>query len=296
MVPVKCNDARPVRHHPPLRRGDEEYFVMRKDVLQWVIPVLLAVGLAGALWFYWWQSGRPEGDIEPDSTALPEPEEQAPPAGPVHPLEAPGKEAAGKPGLRPLPPLEDSDEYFRIELSDVFGEALGEQLVERSLIERIVATVDNLPRERIADRIRPMSGVSGRLAVNAGEKEGEYILAPENYERYDALVGIVAGADVTEMEQLYRRFFPLFQKAYVELGYPQGYFNDRVIEVIDHLLATPQPRGPLLLVRPHVLYEYANPELEKLSPGQKVLLRMGNEHSAKVKEKLREFRSRIVIE
>jgi hypothetical protein len=284
-----------VRDHAPLRCGDEEYFTMRKDVLQWLVPVVLAVGLAGALWFYWWQSGRQAGDIEPPvRTELPEPEDEAP-AGPVHPLEAPGEETAEQ-ELRPLPPLEDSDEYFRIELSHLFGEALGEQLVERSLIERIVATVDNLPREQIADRIKPMSGVSGQLVVNNGEKEGEFILAPQNYERYDALVGMIAGADVTEMEELYRRFFPLFQKAYVELGYPQGYFNDRVIEVIDHLLATPQPEGPLTLVRPHVLYEYADPELEKLSPGQKLLLRMGNEHSATVKEKLREFRSRIVVD
>ena len=270
---------------------------MRKDVLQWLVPVLLAVGLAAALWFYWLQSDRPARDSEPPvRTELPEPGDEAPAAGPVHPLEAPGEEMAGQPELRPLPPLEDSDEYFRIELSDLFGEALGEQLVERSLIERIVATVDNLPREQIADRIKPMSGISGQLAVNNGENEGEYILAPQNYERYDALVGMVAGADVAGMEELYRRFFPLFQKAYVELGYPQGYFNDRVIAVIDHLLATPQPQSPLTLVRPHVLYEYADPELEKLSPGQKLLLRMGNEHAATVKEKLREFRSRIVAE
>jgi hypothetical protein len=96
------------------------------------------------------------------------------------------------------------------------------------------------------------------------------------------------------MEELYRRFYPLFQKAYVDLGYPDGYFNDRVIEVIDHLLATPEIEGPVKLVRPHVLYQYADPELEQLSPGQKLLLRMGNEHSATVKEKLREFRGRIV--
>jgi len=270
---------------------------MRKDVLQWLIPVLLAVGLAAALWFYWWQSGRSARNIEPSvRTELPEPEVEAPPEGPIHPLEAPVDESAERAELRPLPPLEDSDEYFRIELSDLFGEALGEQLVERSLIERIVATVDNLPREQIADRIKPMSGISGQLVVTDGEKEGEFVLASGNYGRYDTLVGMVAGTDVAEMEELYRRFFPLFQKAYVELGYPQGYFNDRVIEVIDHLLATPEPEGPLTLVRPHVLYEYADPELEKLSPGQKLLLRMGNEHSATVKEKLRGFRSRIVVD
>lgn len=268
---------------------------MRKDVLQWLIPVLLAVGLAAALWFYWWQSSRPATDIEPE--LAPEPpaavEEQGP-AAPVHPLEETGEDVSPQPEQRPLPALEESDEYFKIELSDLFGAGLAEQLAERSLVERVVATIDNLPREHIADRIRPMTGVPGQLAVNDGEEEGEYVLASENFDRYDALVETVVNTDTARIEELYRRFYPLFQTAYVELGYPDGYFNDRVIEVIDHLLATPEPEGALTLVRPHVLYEYADPELEQLSPGQKLLLRMGNEHAAKIKEKLREFRSRIV--
>lgn len=270
---------------------------MRKDVLQWLIPVLLAVVLAAALALYWWQSNRPASEIEPDIRMdPPETVEEAPPAAPEHPLESTGEEAAQQPELRPLPPLEESDEYFSLEVSDLFGPALSERLVEQNLVERVVATVDNLPREQVADRIKPMSAVGGQLAVNDGEEEGEYVLAPENYERYDALVGMVANADVAEVEGLYRRFYPLFQKAYVELGYPQGYFNDRVIEVIDHLLATPEPEGEIALVRPHVLYEFADPELEELSPGQKLLLRMGDEHRATVKGRLREFRDRIVAE
>lgn len=274
---------------------NREYIAIRKDVLQWLVPVVLAVGLAGALWFYWWMSERPASHSHPIEVGadVPEPRVQAPP-GPAHPLETPKQETPEPIELRPLPPLEESDEYFRIELSGVFGDRLGEQLVETNLIERVVATVDNLPREQIADRIKPMSGISGQLIVNDGDRDGEYVLAPENYDRYNELVGMVARADVGEIEGLYRRFFPLFQKAYIELGYPESYFNDRVIEVIDHLLATPQPQGRITLVRPHVLYEFADPELEELSPGQKVLLRMGDDHSAIIKEKLREFRSRIV--
>ena len=270
---------------------------MRKDVLQWLIPVLLAIALAAALAFYWWQSSRPASEIAPDvRTDPPETVEEAPPAAPRHPLETTGEEAAEQPELRPLPPLEESDEYFSLELSDLFGPALSERLIEQNLVERVVATIDNLPREQIADRVRPMSGIGGQLAVNEGEKEGQYVLSPENNERNDALVGMIASSDVSEVESLYRRFYPLFQKAYVGLGYPDGYFNDRVIEVIDHLLETPEPEGALVLTRPHVLYEFADPELEELSPGQKLLLRMGDEHRATVKEKLREFRARIVMQ
>jgi Protein of unknown function (DUF3014) len=270
---------------------------MRKETFQWLIPALLAVGVAAALWFFWGQGGQEP--IETEEPAAPaadttEEAEEQPEGPPEHPLETPA-EAASKPGLRPLPPLEESDDYFKLELSGLFGEALDSQLADSGVIERIVATVDNLPRQKIAERIKPMAGASGRFKVQSGDGEGKFVVDPDNYQRYDALVGMVANADPAELEELYRRFYPLFQKAYVDLGYPQGYFNDRVIEVIDHLLETPEIEGPVELVRPHVLYEYADPALEELSPGQKLLLRIGNEHAATIKEKLREFRRRIIV-
>jgi hypothetical protein len=86
------------------------------------------------------------------------------------------------------------------------------------------------------------------------------------------------------------RFYPLFQQAYHDLGYPSGYFNDRLIDVIDNLLATPQTAAPASLVQPHVLYEFANPDLESLSAGQKIMLRMGSENASHVRTKLRELR------
>jgi hypothetical protein len=92
---------------------------------------------------------------------------------------------------------------------------------------------------------------------------------------------------------LYRRLYPLLQRAYEELGYPDRYFNDRVIDVIDHLLATPEPTGPLLLEQPKVLYRFADQDLEARSAGQKLLLRMGVAHARVVKEKLRQFRSQV---
>jgi flagellar biosynthesis/type III secretory pathway protein FliH len=92
---------------------------------------------------------------------------------------------------------------------------------------------------------------------------------------------------------LYVRLYPLFQQAYEELGNLDGYFNDRVIEVIDDLLATPEIIGPIALTQPHVMFEFADAELESRSTGQKLLLRMGPENAARVKAKLREFRERI---
>ena len=82
----------------------------------------------------------------------------------------------------------------------------------------------------------------------------------------------------------------MFQTSYEDLGYPDGYFNDRLIEVIDHLLATPDIDDQTMLVRPHVLYEFADPDLQSRSSGQKLLMRMGSEHRSRIKQTLRDFR------
>ena len=91
----------------------------------------------------------------------------------------------------------------------------------------------------------------------------------------------------------YVHFYPLIQQDYRDLGYPNGYFNDRLIEAIDDLLAAPELTDPLQVVQPKVLYQYADPELEARSAGQKIMIRMGNENAAKVKAKLQEIRREL---
>ena len=77
--------------------------------------------------------------------------------------------------------------------------------------------------------------------------------------------------DIRRAVDLYVRLYPLLQSTYAELGYPRGYFNDRLIAVIDQLLATPVIEGPIKLEltdvkgpipseRPWVRYQYADPE------------------------------------
>jgi hypothetical protein len=51
--------------------------------------------------------------------------------------------------------------------------------------------------------------------------------------------------------------------------------------------------GPVELVRPKVMYQFANPELEELSAGQKVLIRIGPQNAAAIKAKLHELRREL---
>ena len=172
------------------------------------------------------------------------------------------------------------------------ADAFARLLVPESLIRNIVATVDNLPRDQLAWRVSPVHPVGGAFKA-AGANE-TLAIGPDNAARYSPFVAAFEHVEPAKAVALYTRFYPLFQQAYVELGYPNGYFNDRLVETIDNLLDAPEPKGPVKLTVPHVLYEYADPDLEAASSGQKVLVRMGAANEAKVKARLRAYRALLV--
>jgi hypothetical protein len=157
-----------------------------------------------------------------------------------------------------------------------------------------VVTIDNLSEQKVAERIRPVKAAPGRFAVRGSEDAP--MLDPANYERYKPLVQLVLATDTQQLVTAYKRYYPLFQEAYASLGHPPEYFNDRLIEVIDHLLATPDLRGSIALAQPGVQFEFADPKLESRSAGQKVLIRMGSENATAVKKKLQELRGLLIAQ
>jgi len=191
-----------------------------------------------------------------------------------------------------LPNLENSDPALLSALSALINKrTITAFFYPDEIIRRIVATIDNLPRETIAVQLRPVKPVDGRFLVE--EKGVTLSIAPANAERYAPYVKVVQEIDAKKLVALYRHFYPLFQQQYQDLGYPTGYFNDRLIAVIDHLLACPEAPATVDLVQPHVAYGFADSNLEHGSAGDKILMRIGNEKAEKVKGKLREIRREL---
>jgi len=191
---------------------------------------------------------------------------------------------------QPLPPLGESDEAIHQDLVSTVGQPLDSYLVPRDIIRHIVVTVDNLPRKKTAVQLWPVKPTSGTLSTSGGE---DITLSDNNYARYAPVMQLLQKTDTKDLVKLYRRYYRLFQEAYVGLGYPNGYFNDRLVQVIDDMLAAPEVQEPIKLTQPGVFYEFADPSLEQLSAGQKVLIRMGPKNAALVKTKLRELRAEI---
>ena len=262
---------------------------MTKSTIAWVVA---SIAFAAALIFSarWYMTGT--------STIAPPPvaqgPESAPPAvsAPSSPkIEHPIENVQAEPGPSTQATLDNSDLAMREALASLFNGKLPAFVQPMNLIRNIVATVDNLPRSKAAPRLWPVQATSGALAtMNAGDN---LVIAADNSTRYAPVVALVQAIDTKQLVAIYVRFYPLFQQAYRELGYPDGYFNDRLVAVIDHLLATPDVKPPLALVQPKVLYQYADPDLEALSAGQKAMIRVGPDNAAVLKAKLREIRYRV---
>lgn len=264
------------------------------------IVLALAVGAAG--WWWWSQRGEPAEEAPPavaDAGTTPviaTPFEEEPPAAIQHPIETPAEEAPAE-----AAPPPDPDVAAQQAFGEVFGPTIADWLVNEQLARRLVATVDNLPRNTRIEPLRPLRPPAGpfvveREMIDAAVGEERIVLSEENFDRYDAIVGMLAAVDAEQAMATYRSLYPQLQAAYEDLGFPGRYFNDRVVAVIDHLLATPTPEGPLLLEQPKVLYRFKDTRLEELSPGQKLLLRIGPEHAQVVKQKLGEFRALIAAD
>lgn len=267
-----------------------------------VILVLIAIA-AAAGWWYWSRrtvevpTAPPAATVPAVPDAAPPPPAQAAAVGPQNPVDSLAEPDAV------LPALGDSD----AQAGKALGELVGAQRVATLLnvdgfVRRVVATIDNLPRAQAPSRMWPMQPAPERFTVD-GQGAGQSI-AQANSTRYAAFTGMVEAVNVERAAALYARFYPLFQQAYEELGYPGRYFNDRLIAVIDHLLDAPEPAGPVAVQltevrgeftaeRPWTRYEFADPALESLSSGQKLMVRVGLSNERRLKARLRAFRAQV---
>jgi Protein of unknown function (DUF3014) len=275
---------------PDLRVSAEDRPIARttasgsRATLILVLAAIIALAIGGYL--TWRARTAPPPPATPTpSAAAPAPKADVEPPRIEHPV-------AAAPSSAPLPGLGDSDSAIGGALARLFGKTTFDQLfIPTDLVRHMVATVDNLPRKHVAQRLVPLKAVPGPLQTSG--KDATLTISADNAARYTPYVRAFESVDSKKLAATYAQFYPLFQLSYAELGYPTRYFNDRLFEAIDNLLAAPDVTAPLALTQPKVLFEFADPALQELSAGQKILVRMGPDNEARVKAKLRELRKAL---
>jgi hypothetical protein len=248
-----------------------------------IVVVALAISGGIAAYLFWQQ-------IQPPSAPV---QVQVPPAAPTAVPPEVRNIVEAPPSRPPLPALADSDKLIIDALTGLVGnKSLIGYIHADRFIRNFVATIDNLPGRRAPMSVMPVNPAPGTFVTTG--VTGTLTISPANAARYSAYVRIAETIDAKKLVGLYVRLYPLFQQAYEELGYPDKYFNDRLIVALDDLLAAPIATEPVKLVQPGVYYQYADPGLESRSIGQRILMRLGSRNEDLVKTRLREIREELL--
>lgn len=272
--------------------------------------LLLVAALAAGIWWFFLRSVAPSDPEQPAAeSAAPEandgassadesgeeypvPEENVSDHGPSEQDDDETPESrATEP--EPLPALDRSDGFMRSILRRIFSSGVLEDwLRDERIVERLVVTINSMDGPAISLRFWPVQHIEGLPTI---EREGDTLRWSEvNTERYRPLIEILRSTDPEEVAQVYFHSYPLFQQAYDSLGLEDAHFNDRLVEIVDHLLGAPEVEPGFEVKQPKVLYEFADPALEAESWGRKLLMRMGPDNAAVVKDWLRTLRRELV--
>jgi hypothetical protein len=216
------------------------------------------------------------------------------PSAPATVIAPTGKETAASPPPSAqrdvktnLPPLAESDPAVREIVGGLSKDPLlaswlaGEQLL-RSAASVLSGVAEGRSPAALLRRLAP----SGTFAVkNAG---GRTVMDPASYRRYDPVGAAADSLDAAAAARVYRTLAPRLDDAFKELGMP-GTLDETVERAAHEVLTAPVIDAEIPVVPSGIVYAYADPALEDLSPVAKLLVRMGPENVRRILAKVRAF-------
>lgn len=192
-----------------------------------------------------------------------------------------------------LPSLNNSDAFVFEGLRALSnGAAVIRLLADEQLIRSIVVFVDNINRGGFPQTGLPYKRMTQEMPVRNID-ENLYVMDESAHARFDQIIDTFVAVDTEQAMVLYRTLQPLFQQAYAEIGYRNVDFSDTLRSAINTVLRSPTSEGPYQLVKPSVMYLYADANIENMAEVQKQLIRIGPENTQKLKAKLREFAEQL---
>lgn len=277
-----------------------------------VLPILLLIAALAGIWWINQERQPPSPAPTAEGVALPElrPEPRYPLPQPepepeldpepltllLPPAETEDAAVEADPApvaAEPLPALADSDPLALSSLGAMLGaEAAARWVRPEWIISRTVVIMHSMDGPAPPIEMRPLSLLPG-VPQTANLGEDQIYWTETTARRYAELVALLGAVSPTEASAIYARHYPLFQAAWEELGEAEPWFNDRLIDVIDHLLGAPRVELPIELLPWEGRLKFAAEELEAESWGRKLLVRLGPQQAALVHEWLREFRAEL---
>ncbi len=197
---------------------------------------------------------------------------------------------------RPPADINASDPWLRQHLSLVDPHPQFKRWLDQTsdLMRQFVLLADQVSKGKLPRKV--FSFWRPKESFKVRESEGKLVIDPQGYHRYDLLAEVVDAIDMELTWRLYQLARPLVREAFAEIAPSGKQFDQVLLAAAEHLLETPQPRGEIVLVKPSVMYQFADPKLESLSAAQKQLLRMGPINATIIKHKLGILRGYLLRE
>jgi hypothetical protein len=192
-----------------------------------------------------------------------------------------------------LPSLNASDSFVfeNIRLLQN-GLELVTYLANDQIVRKFVVFVENISRSEFPQTGLPYRSMQTDMAVQNID-ENLFVMDESSYSRFDQIVSTFVDVDTGAALTLYRMLSPLFQQAYAEIGFRNVSFDDTLRLAINNVLQANDLDGPFQLVKPSVMYLYADTGIENLQAVHKQLIRIGPANAEALKAKLLEFSSRL---
>ncbi len=267
------------------------------------LTIIAAISVIGLLFLVYLAAtfDSPDGTsavvVEPPVPRAPEPIQRAPatetPAITETPVTAEAEPQTPIEPMPELPSLNESDEFVQEQLATIeTGVNLLRFLASEDLIRKFVVFTDNAAQGNLPQLEYPVQRITENMAIEALD-DNLFVLEPSSYSRFDAVIDTFVAVDVDRGMFLYRMMLPLFQDAYAEIGYRDRSFTPVVLAAIDGIVDAELPEGPFQLVKPSVMYLYAEQDIEDMTPIQKQLIRLGPDNTRKLQAKLVEYQARM---
>jgi hypothetical protein len=185
--------------------------------------------------------------------------------------------------------LDKSDDLVRTLVKQLSSHSgFGRWLMTDNLIRRFVSITDVIAYGRSPRRNINFVDLKQNFQVNR-EEGGKEFIDPKSYKRYRQIADIFVSLDTEGCVKLYRQLRLPIGQAYKDLGYTEEDFNETLKKAILELIQTPVADQRIYVERNVLTYKFDDPELEKLNPAQKHLIRMGPDNMRAVQAKLTEI-------
>lgn len=192
-----------------------------------------------------------------------------------------------------LPPLGQMDTFLRALLGTLSAHPdFARWLATDDLIRQMANGIDRISRGQSPAGDLQVLRPTGDFEV--ARRRNVMTITPASFQRYDRLASLVDSVEARGVVEAYRTIAPRLDEAYRALGRTDGRVDDAVQAALQLLLETPVPTEPVEVIPGKgASYAYRNPELERLTPIQKQLLRTGPDNMRRIQTRLRAIRAEL---